>query len=278
MKNLFLIALFCGGLLVPAMAQDRVPPPPESKPDKELECDEADARIQKYKEQNATLQSKLDGLKADITKAEGDLATAVGDLKKCNDDIYSMIGASEADVNSFRERLGRLEGKVREMQRLNDDQLADRQAEVKALEEELNGLRRERVAALPEFYDRIIALARDIKGLYREKKIKGYTVGTWAENRDCLWNISGRAEIYGDPFQWPKIWQANTDKIKNPDIIQPGWVLTIPPAGPKTDEEMKAERKYWRKKRAAAEAAAAATNAAPGTPATNSTTKTEAGN
>lgn len=278
MKNLFLIALFCGGLLVPAMAQDRVPPPPESKPDKELECDEADARIQKYKEQNATLQSKLDGLKADITKAEGDLATAVGDLKKCNDDIYSMIGASEADVNSFRERLGRLEGKVREMQRLNDDQLADRQAEVKALEEELNGLRRERVAALPEFYDRIIALARDIKGLYREKKIKGYTVGTWAENRDCLWNISGRAEIYGDPFQWPKIWQANTDQIKNPDIIQPGWVLTIPPAGPKTDEEMKAERKYWRKKRAAAEAAAAATNAAPGTPATNSTTKTEAGN
>lgn len=278
MKNLFLIALFCGGLLVPAMAQDRVPPPPESKPDKELECDEADARIQKYKEQNATLQSKLDGLKADITKAEGDLATAVGDLKKCNDDIYSMIGASEADVNSFRERLGRLEGKVREMQRLNDDQLADRQAEVKALEEELNGLRRERVAALPEFYDRVIALARDIKGLYREKKIKGYTVGTWAENRDCLWNISGRAEIYGDPFQWPKIWQANTDKIKNPDIIQPGWVLTIPPAGPKTDEEMKAERKYWRKKRAAAEAAAAATNTAPGTPATNSTTKTEAGN
>jgi hypothetical protein len=279
MKNLFLIAIFCGGLLVPAMAQDRVPPPPESKPDKELECDEADARILKYKEQNATLQTKLDGLKSDIMKAEGDLTSAVGDLKKCNEDIYSMIGATEADVNSFRERLGRIEGKVREMQRLNDDQLADRQAEVKALEDELNALRRERVAALPEFYDRVIALARDIKGLYREKKIKGYTVGTWAENRDCLWNISGRAEIYGDPFQWPKIWQANTDQIKNPDVIQPGWVLTIPPAGPKTDEEMKAERKYWRKKRAAAEAAAAAaTTPAPATPATNNATKTEAGN
>lgn len=279
MKNLFLIAIFCGGLLVPAMAQDRVPPPPETKPDKELECDEADARILKYKEQNATLQTKLDGLKSDIMKSEGDLTTAVGDLKKCNEDIYSMIGATEADVNSFRERLGRIEGKVREMQRLNDDQLADRQAEVKALEDELNALRRERVAALPEFYDRVIALARDIKGLYREKKIKGYTVGTWAENRDCLWNIAGRAEIYGDPFQWPKIWQANTDQIKNPDVIQPGWVLTIPPAGPKTDEEMKAERKYWRKKRAAAEAAAAsATTPAPATPATNNATKTEAGN
>jgi hypothetical protein len=249
MKNLILIALFVGGIYTPSFAQDRVPPPPESKPDAELTCDEADARIALYKENSATSQSKLDGLKAGITKSESDLASAVTDLKKCNDDIYAMINATEADVNNFRQRLGALEGRVREMQRLNDDQLADRHDEVMGLETQLNGMRGERVAALPEFYDRVIALGRDIKGLYREKKIKGYTVGTWAENRDCLWNISGKTEIYGDPFQWPKIWQANTDQIKNPDIIQPGWVLNIPPAGPKSDDEMKAERKYWRKKR-----------------------------
>lgn len=269
MKNLILLALFCGGMLVPAMAQDRVPPPPESKPDAELECDEADARILKYREQNQVLQDKLDGLNGDIKKSEEDLATAVQNLKKCNDDIYSMLGATEADVNSFRERLGRLEGRVREMQRMNDDQLADRQDEVMGLEQQLNELRRERVAAMPEFYDRIIALARDIKGLYREKKIKGYTVGTWSENRDCLWNISGRAEIYGDPFQWPKIWQANTDLIKNPDVIQPGWVLTIPPAGPKTSDELKAERKYWRNKRAAMEEAQTGSSEAGGNEAGN---------
>jgi len=249
MKKLILAALFIGGILVPAYAQDRVPPPPESKPDAELTCDEADARIAQYKEDNATQKTKVDALKSDIQKAETDLASSVTDLKKCNDDIYAMINATEADVNNFRQRFGMLEGKVREMQRLNDDQLADRQEEVKGLDSTLNGMRRERIAALPEFYDKVIALARDIKGLYREKKIKGYTVGTWAENRDCLWNISGKSDIYGDPFQWPKIWQANTDKIKNPDVIQPGWVLNIPPAGPKSDDEMKAERKYWRMKK-----------------------------
>lgn len=187
MKMFFMIAALCGGLLMTATAQDRVPPPPESKPDIELTCDEADARIALYKEKTAALQIKLEGLRADITKSENDLATAVVNLKKCNDDISAMVGASEADINNFRQRLGQLEGKVREMQRLNDDQLADRQDEVKALEMELNQLRGMRVAALPEFYDRIIALGRDIKGLYREKKVKGYTVGTWAENKDCLW-------------------------------------------------------------------------------------------
>lgn len=275
MKNLLLIALF-GGLTLSATAQDQIPPPPESKPDKELTCEEADARILKYKNQNGVLQTNLDGLKADILKAEGDLTTAVSDLKKCNDDIYSLIGANEASVNAFREALGRIEGRVREMQRLSNDQLADRRAEVVQLDNDLRQLATQPIAVLPEFFDKISGLARDIKGLYREhSRPPGYTVGTWADNRDCLWNISGRAEIYGDPHQWPKIWQANTDKIKNPDVIQPGWVLNIPAPGPKTDEEMKAERRYWRKKKAAmmeAQAAAGETPAAPTTTAAPSET------
>lgn len=275
MKNILLIAMFCG-LTFNALAQDRIPAPPASKADETLLCDEADARILQFKGQNDAATLRLNGLRGDITKAETDLASSVVDLKKCNDDIYSLVGASEADVNAFRQRLGLLEGKVREMQRLSDDQLADRQADVKALQTELNSIARERIAVLPEFYDRIVALNRDIKGLYREKKVKGYTVGTWAENRDCLWNIAGRPEIYSDPFQWPKIWQANTDKIKNPDVIQPGWVLSVPPAGPKTSEEMKAERSYWRKKRVAAATATSEAVAPSGTaPATK---KTEAGN
>jgi nucleoid-associated protein YgaU len=35
-------------------------------------------------------------------------------------------------------------------------------------------------------------------------------------------------QFYGDAKQWRKIFDANKDKIKNPDLIQPGWVLTIP--------------------------------------------------
>ena len=279
LASLAFVGFMAAPMAVPTWAQDRVPPPPANKPDAQLTCDEADARIEQYKGVNATLNSKLEQLKADLLKAEGDLTTAVTDLKKCNDDIYSMINASEADINNFRERLGRIEGRARSMQSLTNDQLAERRSEVAALEAELNGLRGERIAALPEFYDRIIAAAKLIRSLYREPSVKGYTVGTWAENRDCLWNISGRAEIYGDPLQWPKIWQANTDKIKNPDVIQPGWVLTVPPAGPKTSEEQKAERKYWRKKRAAAAAAASASApaAAEQAPAAPATPESEAG-
>ncbi|MGH8122425.1 MAG: LysM peptidoglycan-binding domain-containing protein [Rudaea sp.] len=36
--------------------------------------------------------------------------------------------------------------------------------------------------------------------------------------------------FYGDANQWRRIFEANTDKIKNPDLIHPGQVLTIPAA------------------------------------------------
>lgn len=49
-----------------------------------------------------------------------------------------------------------------------------------------------------------------------------YTV----EKSDNLWEIAVRA--YGDGYQWTKVWQANENLVKNPDIIQPGQVLSIP--------------------------------------------------
>jgi nucleoid-associated protein YgaU len=35
---------------------------------------------------------------------------------------------------------------------------------------------------------------------------------------------------YGDANQWRRIWEANRDQIKNPDLIHPGQVLKIPRA------------------------------------------------
>jgi nucleoid-associated protein YgaU len=45
---------------------------------------------------------------------------------------------------------------------------------------------------------------------------------------DSLSKISKR--LYGDAANWKKIYEANTDQIKNPDLIYPGQVLKIPPA------------------------------------------------
>lgn len=54
------------------------------------------------------------------------------------------------------------------------------------------------------------------------KEAKTYTV----MGGDSLWKISER--MYGNGNEWRKIYEANKDRIKDPDVIQPGWVLNIP--------------------------------------------------
>ena len=44
---------------------------------------------------------------------------------------------------------------------------------------------------------------------------------------DNLWNISGKPDVYADPYQWPLIYKANSDQIKDADLIYPGQVFTI---------------------------------------------------
>lgn len=44
---------------------------------------------------------------------------------------------------------------------------------------------------------------------------------------DNLWNISGKNEIYANPYQWPLIYKANRDKINDADLIFPGQVFAI---------------------------------------------------
>jgi nucleoid-associated protein YgaU len=46
------------------------------------------------------------------------------------------------------------------------------------------------------------------------------------EKGDSLSKIAKK--FYGDANAWHRIFDANKQRIKNPDLIQPGWKLEIP--------------------------------------------------
>jgi nucleoid-associated protein YgaU len=75
--------------------------------------------------------------------------------------------------------------------------------------------------------------------------VSTYTVRLIPERRDCLFRIAGYAEIYNDPMQWPKLYEANRGLIDSTfdryrsthpepkytraaDLIYPGQVLDVP--------------------------------------------------
>lgn len=60
--------------------------------------------------------------------------------------------------------------------------------------------------------------------------------GSYTVSRgDSLWGISGKGDVYGNPYQWPLIYKANRDKIKDADLIYPGQVFAIDRAASEAD-------------------------------------------
>jgi nucleoid-associated protein YgaU len=52
---------------------------------------------------------------------------------------------------------------------------------------------------------------------------------TWKVYRgECLWKIASYPEVYGKGSNWTKIYTANKDQIKDPDLIYPNQVFEIP--------------------------------------------------
>jgi hypothetical protein len=68
--------------------------------------------------------------------------------------------------------------------------------------------------------------AKHEQSVVQEKDYDLYTVKYRKKYKDCLWYIAMR--YYKNPWLWKKIYRFNKDKIKNPDMIYPGWVLKIP--------------------------------------------------
>jgi nucleoid-associated protein YgaU len=63
----------------------------------------------------------------------------------------------------------------------------------------------------------------DVSGGSSSPAAQEYTVAAG----DSLSKIAKR--FYGNAKLWPLIHKANSDLIENPDLIQIGWTLTIPP-------------------------------------------------
>jgi len=85
-----------------------------------------------------------------------------------------------------------------------------------------NEARRQSELAIQQKYDELERIGaagdRDTNG-----RVSSYTVS----RGDSLWAISGKSNVYGDPYQWPLIYRANQDQISDADLILPGQRLDI---------------------------------------------------
>jgi len=206
--------------------------------------------VNKYTGMVTDLKAKVKTLGDQITSLQAQSTTLDADYEKCMDELYALVGSDKDKAATYRSEIEAAENTANELMRLSDADLMARSSEVNDLAAKVKGLWENKLSLIPEFWDRLTALNEKVKSLQATLAGGGktYTVGTWQRDRDCLWNISKKKDIYNNAWMWPKIWQGNRDQIKDPDVIHTGQKLKIPTAGEMTKEEKSAARSYYSKK------------------------------
>jgi len=193
--------------------------------DKEMTEDEWQAEMTRLTGQKQSLESEIKTLNSDIENLTT-VRNGLQDPEACIDELYALVGATRKDVDNFRNAVNELDGKIKR----KESPKADRQAD-------LNALKMNKISALPEFFDKVHNKMQQALDEWMDAPpVISYSV----VKGDCLWNIAKKKEHYGNAFAWPVIYKANRDKIKNPDLIYPKQVFSIPPLT--QDEKAKYEK------------------------------------
>jgi len=148
------------------------------------------------------------------------------EIAQIQQEIYDMLGVFEADVENYDKEMAALENQINTLRALTPELLYQRQDELESAEGKVNQLKSQSLSNIPANWDRLEKMSRDIEELKaRVPKPKNdvYTV----VRGDNLWKISSKADIYNDPYKWPRIWSANVETVKDPNMIYPDQNLTI---------------------------------------------------
>ena len=216
----------------------------------EMNKEQWQQEMNKLTQQVNDLKSRLADNSSQVGNLQGQSTKLDADMKQCMDELYALVGSNAAEADVYRQQIVDAENGANELLRLSDAELLARSGEVDALDVTVKKLWENKLSLIPEFWDRLTALNEKVASLKNTIAGSGkvYTVGTWSRNRDCLWNISKKQDIYNNAWLWPKIWQGNRDQIRDPDIIKPGQKLKIPPKGDLSSEEKSAANSYYRRK------------------------------
>ncbi len=191
-----------------------------------MSMEDYEAQLAQWQQREADANAAIAAIEAEIEALKADISQADADFTSCWDEIYSMVGTDEAGVKDFVNKLKALQSRVNGMMALSPEELFKNKEELAALEAEFAEMQKSDIYALSQARDvgaEVEAGIAQLKAKMPKAVYDDYVV----MRGDYLWKIAGKPDIYGDPYQWMRIYSSNKDMISDPDLIFPDWVLKI---------------------------------------------------
>lgn len=192
----------------------------------EMTMEEYNAQLAEWQKREADAKAAIAQLEAELEVCNQEAATVDAEMNNAWQEIYALLGTDEASVNEFGDNLDAINSKLDGLSSLSPEELFKSRKEIDDLEQQLAGYKESNIAMLSSMQDKIATIEGRIAQL-RASMPKGMYDDYTVVRGDYLWKISGKSDIYNDPYQWMRIYSYNTDQIGDPDLIEPGWILKI---------------------------------------------------
>ncbi|MCK4965794.1 LysM peptidoglycan-binding domain-containing protein [bacterium] len=191
--------------------------------------------LEEYNQALVKCKENQRALKADIAKLEEEIKDLESELSELDDkiaytkrEIYRLVGYDQSGIDAFVRELDTVKQQILGLMRLSSEELYEKLDEVEAIGKRLDEMKADKRAKLPD----VAVKLREVLNLYDQLKEKARNakpkIGRYTVLKgDYLWKISKKDEIYGDPYQWMRIYSFNRDGISNPDLIYPNQILMI---------------------------------------------------
>ncbi|MFH0765569.1 MAG: LysM peptidoglycan-binding domain-containing protein, partial [Calditrichota bacterium] len=192
-----------------------------------MKYDDYVKQLKSLQDREATLKNAIEDERSAIERLRAEIADLEKQIADIWGQIYAAIGATEAEVAEFMRRLDAIESRVNELAKMRPEILLEHAKELDQLAAQIAAMRNEKPARLSKVKARLDDLAGRIQRLKDSLPKPQHDMYSVLRG-DYLWKISGKKDIYSDPWKWMRIYSANRREIKDPDLIYPKQQFRIP--------------------------------------------------
>lgn len=213
--------------------------------ERKIKMDEYKVQLADFQAREAAANEKIATLEAEIAEINTEINTVQGQIDAEWAEIYAMLGTNQAGVDTYRSNLMSIEGEIDGLSMLSPEELFRRQDEIDEIANRIEEAKGDNIALLTEMENKLAELDGKLAALKAKVPANIYDQYTVVKG-DYLWKISKSDDIYGDPYQWMRIYTVNKDQIKDPDLIYEDQIFNIA-RGVARDEHLVAKGEYLSK-------------------------------
>lgn len=196
---------------------------------KNMEKATYDAELVKWRNQTTASEGTIKTTDSEIEKLKAELAALNSDTDKTWGETYAMLGANndgtEASFKSYMDQVNALRSDVSAFMGQSAEEAYKNRKELDEFQKRLDALKAERSSAMSTAQSSLASIQSLIDQARNKAKLPNslYEV----EKGDYLWKIAGKNDVYGDSYAWVRLYNANKDQIKDPNLIFPKQVFTV---------------------------------------------------